>query len=288
MRETKNISATVGIKLLIALALLAAPVRHEAQRTNTKAIRRVESSSARIAGNESSAIKILRAIHSAEATYQATTGNGKFGSWRELAGAGLLPKGLADKKQNGYRFRLYVNRRSDSPGSSLLIVARPGVFGASGRRSFSIDELGQVRSSARRNLPAAMMRPLIDEGGGIVAHEASAVSTLRTISVAEAVFQSTSGNGDFGDLKELIREQLIHPGLTKGIKNGYSFKVLREKGSSESLPSFAAFAAPVSYGKTGRRSFYIDESGVIRVADRKGFEANVNDQPLDKQDPPRP
>jgi len=115
-----------------------------------------------------------------------------------------------------------------------------------------------------------------------MANEASAISTLRTISVAEAVFQSTAGSGDFGNLKELIREQLIHPGLTNGIKNGYLFKVVREKGSSESLPSFAAFAIPLSYRKTGRRSFYIDESGVIRGAHKKGFEANVNDKPLDK------
>ena len=236
----------------------------------------------RIAANESSAIRSLREIHGAEATYQSTTGNGQFGSWKELLSSGLLTKDLADKKRKGYRFRLQLNRRSNSPSPSLLIVARPSVFGASGRRSFSIDDLGELRSSPRRNVPATMMRPLIDEGGGIVANEASAISTLRTISVAEAMFQLTAGNGDFGNLKELIREQLIHPGLTNGIKNGYLFKVVQERGSSESLPSFAAFAIPLSYRKTGRRSFYIDESAVIRGADKKGFQANLNDESLDK------
>ena len=235
-----------------------------------------------IAANESSAIRSLREILGAEATYQSTTGNGQFGSWKALLSSGLLTKDLADKERKGYRFHLQINRRLSSPAPSLLIVARPSVFGASGRRSFSIDDLGEVRSSPGRNVPATMMRPLVDEGGGIMANEASAISTLRTISVAEAVFQSTAGYGDFGNLKELIREQLIHPGLTNGIKNGYLFKVAREKGSSESLPSFAAFAIPLSYRKTGRRSFYIDESGVIRGAHKKGFEANVNDKPLDK------
>ncbi len=127
-----------------------------------------------------------------------------------------------------------------------------------------------------------MMRVLNDEGGGIVANEASAISALRTISSAEAVFQATAGNGDFGDLKELTRELLIYPGLSKGIKNGYFFKVVREKGSSESPSSFAAFAIPLRYGKSGRRSFYIDESAVIRGGDKKGVEASAKDQPLNK------
>src|SRR5882762_1129324 len=127
----------------------------------------------RIATNESSALRSLKAIHAAEVTYQATTGNGHFGSWKALMTSGLLSRDLADKERRGYRFRLQIDRRSNSSSPSLLIVARPNVYGASGRRSFSIDELGAIRYSPRKNQPSAMMRVLSDEGGGIVAHEAS-------------------------------------------------------------------------------------------------------------------
>jgi hypothetical protein len=126
------------------------------------------------------------------------------------------------------------------------------------------------------------MQPLMDEGGGIAANERSAISSLRTIFVAEAVFQSTTGNGNFGDLKELGKEDLVDLVLRTGKKNGYLFKVSREKSSSESTTSFEALAVPAKYSGTGRRSFYLDESGVLRTADKKGKAADHSDAPLEK------
>ena len=56
------------------------------------------------AANEGSAMASLRTLHSAEATYQATRGEGKYGTLSELAAAGLIDLKLATGSKNGYSF----------------------------------------------------------------------------------------------------------------------------------------------------------------------------------------
>ncbi|MGH9905930.1 MAG: hypothetical protein ACRD8U_10170, partial [Pyrinomonadaceae bacterium] len=46
-------------------------------------------------------------------------------------------------------------------------------------------------------------------------------------------------------------------------------------------PGFEILATPVSYPNSGRRSFYLDESGVVRAADARGGEATRFDEPMD-------
>jgi prepilin-type N-terminal cleavage/methylation domain-containing protein len=58
----------------------------------------------RRAANEGSAQSSLRTIHSSEATYQATSGNGNFGSMAELLGANLVDGVLGSNQKSGYTF----------------------------------------------------------------------------------------------------------------------------------------------------------------------------------------
>jgi hypothetical protein len=44
--------------------------------------------------------------------------------------------------------------------------------------------------------------------------------------------------------------------------------------------SFHAVAAPAIYGKSGIHSFYIDATGVLRAADKKGARASASDPRL--------
>ena len=272
-------NANLGFKLLMAFALLAYP-DYAAQRNNITSSRRVQiTSTPRFTGNELRAIKILRTIHSAEVTYQATTGNGKYGSWRQLRNAGLLSNDVAGGQRNGYRFRLRVHSH---PGAapSLVIIATPQLQATSLQRTFAIDESGAVRFSSHWHASIAMMRMLVDEGGGIAANEISAIASLRQIFTSQAVYQSTAGNGDYGRLEELHKEGLLDIVLAAGRKNGYRFKIRVEKTSSESRSFFEAVAVPAIYKKTGVRSFFVDDSGVIRAADNGGAEASANDAPI--------
>jgi type II secretory pathway pseudopilin PulG len=63
----------------------------------------------RRAANESSAIKSLRTISSAEQTYQATAGAGRsYGSLAQLSSEGIIDSALGEGEKSGYRFQVAV------------------------------------------------------------------------------------------------------------------------------------------------------------------------------------
>lgn len=129
--------------------------------------------------------------------------------------------------------------------------------------------------------PVGVARRTTRQQRALIRHnEAGAIASLRTLSSAEATYQSTAGNGEYGTIEELGEQKLIDYVLAEGHRYGYLFKVRREKRSTESQSSLEIFAIPRTYGVTGRRSFYIDETGVIRAADKQGAEANRTNDSL--------
>lgn len=108
------------------------------------------------------------------------------------------------------------------------------------------------------------------------ANEGSAISSLRTISSAEATYQSNFHN--FATLEELATNGLIDARLGSGTKNGYTFSLVIDSANPE---EFAVIGVPVSYGTSGRRSFYMDETFVIRGGDKHGGPAVKFDPPLE-------
>ena len=125
-----------------------------------------------------------------------------------------------------------------------------------------------IASIALPNLLAARM----------AANEGSAMYSLKQIHDAEATYQNR--NGKFGTLAELERENLIASELASGMRNGYKFKVDTIIDRGDGWPGFAAVGVPVYYRSSGRRSFYIDETGVIRSADSQGTDATKHDPPV--------
>lgn len=115
----------------------------------------------------------------------------------------------------------------------------------------------------------------------MAANEASAVRLLRTIESSEATYQATSGDGEFGTMRELADAHLIDSTLASGTKNGYRFTVRIKPALTRDAPaSYEAIATPIRYRSSGRRSFYVDETGVIRSADNRGAEADESASPL--------
>jgi prepilin-type N-terminal cleavage/methylation domain-containing protein len=98
------------------------------------------------------------------------------------------------------------------------------------------------------------------------ANEASAQSSLRTISSCEVTYQMTAGRGDFATLDELRVAVLTDELLGSGSKSGYEFAATpTAPGVRPAL--FYATAVPTStsgFGKTGTRRFGIAEDGVLR------------------------
>jgi type IV pilus assembly protein PilA len=112
------------------------------------------------------------------------------------------------------------------------------------------------------------------------ANEAGAISTLRTLSAAEATFMSVSGKGRCADLPTLGAQNLIDPAAVKGERSGYRFIIIN-------LPSVSGGceinATPLT-SSTGARSFYYStEDGVIRAAFKNGQIAGHTDSPLGQE-----
>lgn len=107
----------------------------------------------------------------------------------------------------------------------------------------------------------------------LAANEASAISSVRTISTAQRTFASTQGTGLFADqLSDLVEAGFIDEALGSGEKDGYRFEM-----TGAGPDGFTVTAAPLS-SRTGRRHLFCDESGVIRYA--VGEPADSGSMPL--------
>jgi type II secretory pathway pseudopilin PulG len=114
------------------------------------------------------------------------------------------------------------------------------------------------------------------------ANEGASIMALKEIASAESSYYAA--NQKFATLDHLTAAGLIDRSLSSGIRNGYRFEVIVLLDEVSEDPRFEAVAVPISYPETGKRSFYIDETGVIRTADARGGQATRYDPPLRGED----
>ena len=98
------------------------------------------------------------------------------------------------------------------------------------------------------------------------ANEGSAQSSLRTVHSSEAVYQATKGNGGYGNLADLLGENLVDSVLGAGTKSGYTFAATPD--NTLDPKNFYATANPSNVApitRTGNRSFTIAEDGILRA-----------------------
>jgi type IV pilus assembly protein PilA len=172
-----------------------------------------------------------------------------------IVGIVLSAKAMGRVKREPWR---YGGRGMAIAGLVLSITSLTSTFG-----------FGMVMAIAIPNLMASYR----------AANEGSAQASLRTISQAEATYQATAA--EYGTLQQLAASGLIDPKLASGFKNGYAFTV---KLDSENPEGFEVTGVPETYGKTGIRSFYIDETLVMRAGDNYGGPSTKMDEPVDSYD----
>jgi hypothetical protein len=74
---------------------------------------------------------------------------------------------------------------------------------------------------------------------------------------------------------------LVESDLATGMKNGYSFRYVIVGASGLGAPGkFELAATPLTYGRTGHRSFFRDATGTLRGADRQGAVGSSSDPKL--------
>jgi len=114
----------------------------------------------RRAANEGSAQQTLRTLHSSEATFQATQGNGNYGALDELRTASLIDSVLATGTKSGYAFA--IEKVDIDPGPPIV----PATFYAhaiptvdsgvsqTGTRRFAIADDGVMHGDTTLTAPA--------------------------------------------------------------------------------------------------------------------------------------
>jgi type IV pilus assembly protein PilA len=96
------------------------------------------------------------------------------------------------------------------------------------------------------------------------ANEASAQSSMRTISSCEATYQYTYGNGFYTDLTTLGTKTLTDSVLSTGQKSGYTFVFTAIAGPPAQYWGYAIPTTTSGIGQTGTRRFATSEDGVLR------------------------
>jgi prepilin-type N-terminal cleavage/methylation domain-containing protein len=115
----------------------------------------------RRAANEGSALATMRVIFSSEATYQATTGAGQYGSLAQLGTAGLVDSVVAGATtaataKSGYVFACVTVPTAPVPAFDATTI--PAAFtgiAATGTRSFYTNESGVMYFNLAATAPTA-------------------------------------------------------------------------------------------------------------------------------------
>jgi prepilin-type N-terminal cleavage/methylation domain-containing protein len=94
----------------------------------------------------------------------------------------------------------------------------------------------------------------------IASNEVSAISTLKTIYAAQAMYYVS--NNAYASLQDLASGKYVDPSVGSGTKAGYNHIILVDPPIQ-----WHAEAIPAQYKDTGIRSFYVDEAGVINGKD---------------------
>jgi hypothetical protein len=123
----------------------------------------------------------------------------------------------------------------------------------------------------------------------LAAREDGAIANLRSLAEAIQTYRRA-----FGKLPDTLTQlgpapkdqissdqaSLVSDDLATGTDGGYRFRYRIASGEQEDETAFELAAVPETYGKNGRRSFFMDAAGKIHGADKHGDLASADDPVL--------
>jgi len=270
------------IKSLIALLFLAFPLLTDAKsrevRTFSKKMLAVSP-----AQNELFVLSLIRRWYDIQAAYYNGAGKGDFGTFQQLRDAGLIDDELNYGHKYGYSFEWTFSQATSDFPSTFSLRATPRIFGKTGRRSFYIDTQCKIRAALYES--ADQNSPLLETCTPYLAYqnELRLLAIMRTLSNAEETYRATVGAGNYaGSLTLLYSAGLINEQLSS---SNYQFYYFTGGATPGTTPLYFYRSRPVFYGVSGFKSFYIDQTGIIRGADHQGGDATVADPPIVVNEP---
>lgn len=254
--------------LFVVLLIVSAAIRTNAQTTDS------------LFQHDISVIRALKTIHGAQMSYAAVYGNGHYAATLEaLRQAGLIDASWASGNTCGYNFAMSATPASPSTPASFFLTATPQRYPKTGKRSFFMDTLGEMRGGDKRGRVATSSDPYFDSCAlsGSADNERCTILNMLTLHGAEMDYSAIYGNGNYGSLSQLGERGLIFSSLATGLSHGYKFTVNIVVATQTAPAMFKITATPQIYGTTGVRSFFMDTTGVLHGADIQGEPANEND-----------
>ncbi len=193
-----------------------------------------------------------------------------FTRWqpRQVLGQVYMPSGTMDSYGISPRTEV-LSEQVQEFVSSLGPVTEPVTYSLSNEGAGPLHEL-----HVPRNVMLLMVAGFTgaSQQSSLQGNQIIAQSMLRGIAGAQETYKSTHGKGSFGTLEQLVEAKLISVTLMHG--RGYRIDL------SVSGANYEATAVPLEYGKTGRMSYFIDATSILRGGDHGGGPATIADQPL--------
>lgn len=106
-------------------------------------------------------------------------------------------------------------------------------------------------------------------------NEQTTMGVLQTLYSMQETYKETTGHGNYATLAELSREEGFPAWF---FKDASLFSYAIEMTATGD--KFEINATPTAYPDKGRRSFFIDESGVLKGADKSGQRATATDEAI--------
>jgi hypothetical protein len=151
--------------------------------------------------------------------------------------------------------------------SRLTVISEPVTYSLSNE---GMGPLHQLR--VPKNLLLMAVAGISGEvnSSPMINNERATIGALYTIAAAESIIRAETGS--FVTLDDLIAQQKVSRDLLEG--QGYKVYL------TISGTHFEAVAVPIEYGKSGKMSYFVNETGVIRAGDHGGAPATVADKPI--------
>ncbi len=235
--------------------------------------------------NELHVLRSLTEIHSAQATYFSTIGNGNYGDLAALFNAEMIDTVLASGSKYGFVYSIVLTPYTPpNTPARYEIRAVPRIYRKSGLRSFYSDASGIIRGGDKNGGPANQSDPIIPYDpctfGAASDNQRCTAFDMHWLNGVQHTFQGTAGNGSYGTIEQLYSVGLLRSDFLDLEVRGYVYTLVASDPTPKSPAWFRITATPRTYPTTGVFSFFIDPTGVLRGGDKNGLPANENDPPI--------